>query len=88
MMGIKINGPANIYGDKQPVLSNTTFSDPKITKRYHSISYHAVRERVPRNEWLTGCIRSEDNLSETLTKTFPAVKKRTSLVGHYFYYMA
>ena len=88
MMGIQICGPAYVYGDNQSVLSNTSCPESKLSKKHHSIAYHVVREGVARNEWLTGYVKSENNSSDTLTKTVPAGEKRDRLVSHYLWDMS
>ena len=87
MMGIQINGPAYIYGDNQSVLSNTSVPESKLSKKHHAIAFHVVREGCARKEWLTGYCKSEDNTSDTLTKTIPAGERRNRLVGNYLWNM-
>ena len=44
MMGIPVEGPAYIEGDKKSVLENTTIPDSTLNKKSQSIAYHFVRE--------------------------------------------
>ena len=50
-MGIPVEGPTCIYGDKQSLLANTTIPDSTFKKKSQSIAYHFVREGAARDEW-------------------------------------
>ena len=66
-MFIPVCGPTHVNSDKQSVLSNTCFPESKLTKKYHSIAYHVVREGVARNNWLAEYVNIEYNPSNTFT---------------------
>ena len=85
MFGIPVLQPAFIYGDNQVVLKNTTIPESTLIKKCQSIAYHMVRKGVARKEWLTGYVPSEQNPSDTQTKTVPTQSKRTHLVSMYLY---
>ena len=82
MMGIPVIGSSFFYGDNQYVLCNTCIPDSTPKKKKHAIAYHFVREGVAREEWVTGYIKIENNVSNPLTKTVPAGERRDRLVGH------
>lgn len=81
MIGIACESPGLIYGDNQLVLSNTTVPSSQLKKKSHSIAYHFVREGCARDEWRAGCIPTDENQSDLLTKPVPAGKKREKLVA-------
>ena len=76
MMGIRINGPAFVYGDNQSVLANTLSPDSSLKKKSNSIVFHFVREGIARDEWRTTYIETDENTSDILTKPLPSGEKR------------
>jgi hypothetical protein len=77
MMGMPLSGPLLIYGDNK--LQVTNLSRPKSTlkKKSHSICYHAIHESVAMGESLITHCKTNDNLSNPLTKlTFGAKCRR------------
>ena len=76
-MGIPITGPSYIYGDNKSVITNATTPESTLTKKNHSICYHAIRESVASGESLITHIPTADNLSDLMTKvTFGAKRQR------------
>ena len=86
MMGIPVYGPAFVYGDNQSVLANTSNPDSTLKKKSNSIAYHFVREGCAKDEWRTTYIKSEDNMSDMLTKPLVRDKrvKHVSKLLKYF----
>ena len=80
MMGIPVEGPMCIYGDKQSVLANTTITDSTLKKKSQSIAYHFVCEGVTRDEWRTSYVNTHDNEADLLTKQLPHGEKRKGFV--------
>jgi len=87
MMGIPFSDPCFVYGDNQSVLYNTTLPESTLKKKSNSIAYHAVREGVATNEWLTGYEPTDSNVSDLLTKPVPAGERRTRLVRGVMYFI-
>ena len=85
MMGIVLNQPTYIYSDNQAVTINTTIPESVLRKKNYSLAYHFIRQGVARGEWMITYIRSEDNCSDTLTKTIPSGEKRMRLISHYLF---
>ena len=75
MMGIRINGPAFVYGDNQSVLANTLSPDLSLKKKSNSIAFHFVWEGTARDEWRTTYIETNENTSDILTKPLPSGEK-------------
>ena len=46
MMGIPIDGPANVFCDNKSVVTNSTVPTSTLKKKHNSIAYHRVREAV------------------------------------------
>ena len=80
MMGIRVVGPAYIYGDNQSVLANTTIPDSTLKKKSKSIAYHFVSEGSSRDEWRTTYINMHDNKVDLLTKLLPNGEKMCGFV--------
>jgi len=52
MMGISVNNPTIIYGDKQSVLWNTSVPDSTKKKKTSAVAYNYCREGISQNEWV------------------------------------
>ncbi len=65
-------------------MTNATIPESTLKKICNSICYHAVRESVAMGESLTTHIKSEDNLSDLMTKVTHGTKRRR-LVGNILY---
>ena len=87
MMEISVLDCAYLYGDNRSILCNPCVPDSTLKKENHAIAYHFVREGEARMEWMTGYVRSENNTSNTITKTVPTGEKHNSLIGNYLYEM-
>ena len=68
MMGILCEDSAFVYGDNKSVLCNTTISDSTLKKKSNSIAFHFVGEGSAMDEWRTGCINTELNPADLLSK--------------------
>jgi hypothetical protein len=79
MMGIALNGPCFICGDKQSVLANTKESGSTLNKKSRSIAYHFIREGVANDEWRTSYVKIHESGADLLTKLLPAGEKRRDL---------
>ena len=88
MMGIKVKGPAHMWGDNQSVLCNTSVPDSTLNNKSQIISYHFVREGVARDEWRTAYVSMHDNPADLLTKVLPMGDKWRGFVRmlqHYIF---
>ena len=71
MFGVPLDGPANVFGDNQSVISNASVPESPLKKKHVAICYHRVREACA-----SGAIRiakedTESNLSDIFTKNLP-----------------
>ena len=73
-----------VYCDNQSVLRNVTVPASMLKKKSQSIAYHFIREGVARLEWLVSYVQSDENTSNTLTKSVVG-EKRKVLVADYMY---
>ena len=86
-MGIPVIGCSCLYGDNQYFLRNICIPDSTLKKNNYAIAYQFVREWMATEEWVTGYVKSENNVADPLTKTIPEGERRDRLVGHYLYEM-
>jgi hypothetical protein len=84
MMGIPLTGLSYIFADNKSQVTNATIPESTLKKKCNSICYHAVRESVAMGESLITHIKSEDNLSDLITKVTHGAKHHR-LVGNILY---
>ena len=77
MMGVPIDGAANVMVDNQSVVYNTTLPESTLKKKSNAIAYHYVRENVASGMMRIRHKRSEDNLADMLTKIQPGTTRRS-----------
>jgi hypothetical protein len=77
MMGMPLSGPLFIYGDNKSQVTNSSRPESTLKKKSHYICYHAIWESVAMGESLFTHCKTNDNLSDPLTKlTFGAKRRR------------
>ena len=69
MMGIPIDGPANVFCDNKSVVTNATFPTSTLKKKHNSIAYHRVREAVAAGVLQIAKVHTSENLADLLTKS-------------------
>jgi len=69
MMGVPIDGPANVFCDNQSVVTNSTVPTSTLKKKHNSIAYHHVREAVAAGVLQIAKVQSAENLADLLTKS-------------------
>ena len=74
MLGVRIDGPADVYGDNNSVVINLTVPSSGLKKKHNSIAFHRVREAVAGGVIRMAHVRSEDNLADICTKSLPKSK--------------
>ena len=79
-MGITVDEPVFVFGDKQSILANTTAPSSTLKKKSNAITYHFVREGFARDEWRTTYINTNDNVADLLMKPL-AWPKRSKFAG-------
>ena len=84
MMGVPIDGPANVFVDNESVVKSATRPEGQLKKKHLSICYHAVRECIASGMMRVGWVKSESNLADVLTKIMSGTKIR-GIVGRFLY---
>jgi hypothetical protein len=67
-LGVALDGPALMLGDNLSVVLNTTVTSIVLKKKQNAISYHRVRKTIAERMMRYAYIKSEENLSDVLTK--------------------
>ena len=76
MMGVELDGPANIFGDNESVIKNPINPEATLKKKNLSIAYHKCRECFASGIANLYFVRSEENLADLLTKVLPVPKRK------------
>ena len=76
MMGGKISGLSDIYGDNMSVIHNTQRPDSALRKRSNSIFYHDVCKSVVMGDSLTGHVGTNENCADLATKVLYGGRRR------------
>jgi hypothetical protein len=74
MMGVPLEGTANVFVDNNSVVTNSTVPSSTLTKKHNSICYHFVRKAVAANCIGIGYVPSDENLVDVFTKPLGATK--------------
>jgi hypothetical protein len=76
MMGFAFDGPANIFGDNQSVILNTTVPSSQLKKKIHACAYHRIREMTTCRAIRFMHCQSILNVADVLTKPLNGVMHR------------
>jgi hypothetical protein len=71
MMGVPIDGPAEVQCDNQSIVYSTSRPESTLKKKNEFINYHYVRERVAMKILQVFWIDTKENLADCLTKIQP-----------------
>jgi hypothetical protein len=69
-LGVSSDGPESMLGDNISVVLNTKVPSSDLKKKHNAIAYHCVREAVAARIMRFIYIKSEENVSDVLTKPF------------------
>jgi hypothetical protein len=67
-LGVALDGPALMLGYNMSVVLNTTVPSRLLKKKHNAVAYHHVREAIAANIMRFAYIKSEENVSDVLTK--------------------
>ena len=76
MLGIPIDGPANVFCDNESVWKNSTFAESTLKKKHLSICFHTIRECVAAGIVIPHKVHTDSNLADMLTKALPPDKRK------------
>ena len=81
MMGVPLDGPANVFCDNDSVAKSSTNPEATLSKKNVSIAYHKCRESFAAGITNIYFQYSEDNLADIFTKVLPVVKRKAIFAG-------
>jgi hypothetical protein len=84
MFGIPTEGPTDVFCDNESVFKNVSVPESVLSKKQHSISYHAARESVAAGVVRIAKENTLTNLSDVFTKT-QNKPKREGLLDKFMY---
>jgi hypothetical protein len=84
VLGIPIDGPANVFCDNMSVVTSATIPSSVLKKKHNAISYHKVRESIASGAMRIAHEPTGSNLADTLTKCLPGPQHKF-LVRHILY---
>ena len=67
-LGVDLEGPTLMLGDNMLVVLNTSVPSSVLKKKHNAIAYHRVREAIAAKVLRFTCLKSEENVSDILTK--------------------
>jgi hypothetical protein len=67
-LGVDLEGPTLMLGDNMSVVLNTSVSSSVLKKKHNAIAYHCVREAIAARVMRFANVKSEENVSDILTK--------------------
>ena len=76
MLGVPLEGPANIFADNESVVKSSMNPESTLSKKHVSIAYHLTRESFAASIVNIFFIRSKENLADLLTKVLPYQDRR------------
>ena len=82
MLGVPLDGPANVRMDNKSVVTNSTIPESCLKKKCHSIAYHYIREAVASGMARITWEPTASNLADALTK-FQGGLQRLRLCGDF-----
>jgi len=84
MMGLKLDGPTNVFVDNESVVNSSMRPESVLKKKHVSIAYNLARESFAASIITVFGIPSEENLSDGFTKVLP-IHKRKTIFGAIFW---
>jgi hypothetical protein len=78
MMGIPIDGAANVFCDYKSVETNSTVPNSTLKKKHNAIAYHRVREAIAAKILQVAKVLTSENLADLLrlkNRCLPIVKE-------------
>ncbi len=76
MMGIKVDGPTNLFCNNKAVVINSTKPESTLKKKHNDIAYHRVQEALVAEIARVAKEDGATNLSNGLTKCLPGPRLR------------
>ena len=79
MMGVPMDGRANVFCDNQSVVLTAQKPETRLSKKHNVINYHRIRKAAA-GKWIRVAFESgASNLADLLTKILPIRKRKDIL---------
>ena len=85
MMGVSIDGSANIFMDNESVIKSGINPDTVLKKKHVSIAYHKARESFAANIITLYWVPSQENLADLFTKVLDVQTRKSLFRSGLFY---
>jgi hypothetical protein len=82
-LGVALDGTALMLGDNMSVVLNTTVPSSILKKKHNAIAYQRVREAITARIMEFVYIKSEENVSDVLTKALSNEKFHYYMINIY-----
>ena len=76
MMGVALDGPANVFCDNDPVVKSAINPEATLKKKNVSIAYHKCCGYFATGVADIYFVYSDENLADLFTKVLPVVKQK------------
>ena len=76
MLGVPLNGPADVFCDNNSVVQNSTIPASVLKKKHNAVSFHKVRETIAAGAMRVSHEPTESNLADLLSKLMSGPRHR------------
>ena len=84
-LGVKLDGPAYLFGDNKSVINSSIMPKAHLHKRYVMLSFHRVREAIAAKILHFVFVNGKDNPADVLTKLWGYQQVRILLKAMLFW---
>ena len=79
MFRVSVEGPTDMFCDKEGTYTNSSMPDSVLRKKHHTISYHKCQEAVAAGIFRIAKEDIETNLADISTKVLPRPRREKLL---------
>jgi hypothetical protein len=76
MLGVPLEGPANVFCDNKSVVKNSSRPESMLKKRHNAIAYHWCQEAQAAGIIRIAFEQGKTNIADLFTKLMPAMRLR------------
>ena len=74
MLGVPLDGPADVFCDNSSVVQSSTFSASVLKKKHNAVSFHKVQETIAVGVMRVSHEGTASNLADLFSKTLPGLR--------------
>ena len=79
MIGVPVDGPTDMFCDKEAVYKNSSTPESVLLKKHHSVAYHKCLEAVASGIFRIAKEDTDTNLADIFTKVLPSPRREPLL---------